>query len=862
LYARSTCTKVLYTTVPDSMRPVRSKMPPKKTPAKSKSSLKDPVKVFCRIRPVQNDNDVTCMKVLSPTTISLSTSDVGSNHRVGNCKEIQYTFKHVFDENSSQKDVFDHVALPLVENLISGKNGLLFTYGVTGSGKTYTMTGDLRNGGIMPRCLDVIFNSIAPFQANKFVFKPDKMNGFEIQNEADALLDYQNKTYSVKALRTPLRKNLSDPDLTQRTKDVTRVENVDEDNTYAIFVTYVEIYNNGVYDLLEEIPDDTIRNKQLQLKIVREDANRNMYVHSVTEIEVKSTEEAFEAFYRGQKRKRMAITTLNAESSRSHSVFTIRLVQAPLDSSGENVLQDRKAMCVSQLSLVDLAGSERTTRTKNTGQRLREAGNINNSLMTLRTCLEILRENHLQGTNKMVPYRDSKITHLFKNYFDGEGQVEMIVCVNPRIEDYDETVHVMKFAEITQEVQVTQPLSQKLDFGMTPGRRKVNQLFKQALVAKMDDRAKGDGPNSDGIGLVYCLGGQFTSLEFTEPSEDHVIKDIISILEERMNKKNLLLKDNTRQWYEFRNKLIEVEKENVLTTQGNRILQATIQQEKQKVTALESNLMSSEANVMSLKRKVEQREATCVTLKKELENEKALLSQQLLDKAKLRFMYSDKIAAYQEKSALEIQKKLKEQETEFMNHMKDQEHKLKKVKRILGKDVPTPLAKSTTNLYQMPISSEINNINAQGSSQNSKRGPAVCNPRHRRSRSAGDEHWLDHRPEAVVELGTVMQPNMKRRKSVTKLTDVKDVTGSKMSKYCLMTQEQDSSGELETRLYKGDVVPTVGGGAQVIFNDVETLKQQSPTAVPTRKRSLSVGDRKDVEAACAVALDGHKKARI
>jgi hypothetical protein len=67
-------------------------------------------------------------------------------------------------------------------------------------------------------------------------------------------------------------------------------------------------------------------------------------------------------------------------------------------------------------------------------------GNINNSLMTLRTCLEILRENQLCGTKKMVPYRDSKITHLFKNYFDGEGQVRMIVCINPRVEDYDETV--------------------------------------------------------------------------------------------------------------------------------------------------------------------------------------------------------------------------------------------------------------------------------------------------------------------------------------------------------------------------------------------------------------------------------------
>lgn len=60
--------------------------------------------------------------------------------------------------------------------------------------------------------------------------------------------------------------------------------------------------------------------------------------------------------------------------------------------------------------------------------------------MSLRTCLEILRENQQNGTNKIVPYRDSKLTHLFKHYFDGEGQVRMIVCVNPKCEDYDETV--------------------------------------------------------------------------------------------------------------------------------------------------------------------------------------------------------------------------------------------------------------------------------------------------------------------------------------------------------------------------------------------------------------------------------------
>jgi hypothetical protein len=67
-------------------------------------------------------------------------------------------------------------------------------------------------------------------------------------------------------------------------------------------------------------------------------------------------------------------------------------------------------------------------------------GNINNSLMTLRTCLELLRENQNTENNKIIPYRESKLTHLFKNYFEGDGRVSMIVCVNPRADDYDENL--------------------------------------------------------------------------------------------------------------------------------------------------------------------------------------------------------------------------------------------------------------------------------------------------------------------------------------------------------------------------------------------------------------------------------------
>ncbi len=86
-------------------------------------------------------------------------------------------------------------------------------------------------------------------------------------------------------------------------------------------------------------------------RILREDSSRNMYVSGATEVEVKSTEEAFEVLYRGQKMRRVANTQLNQESSRSHSVFTIKLVQAPLDHTGKDVLQVRRVCCVCTLHL-------------------------------------------------------------------------------------------------------------------------------------------------------------------------------------------------------------------------------------------------------------------------------------------------------------------------------------------------------------------------------------------------------------------------------------------------------------------------------------------------------------------------------
>lgn len=134
----------------------------------------------------------------------------------------------------------------------------------------------------------------------------------------------------------------------------------------------------------------------------------------------------------------------------------MRLVQYHNDIPLTSLTKDD--LTISTIHLVDLAGSERVNRAKTVGERVKEASNINSSLMVLRQCFEILRENQAQGTGKMVPYRESKLTSFFKSYFDGEGRIRMILCVNPTADGYEEIQHALKFGELTKDVMVPRAL--------------------------------------------------------------------------------------------------------------------------------------------------------------------------------------------------------------------------------------------------------------------------------------------------------------------------------------------------------------------------------------------------------------------
>nr|XP_011749789.1 kinesin-like protein KIF23 isoform X7 [Macaca nemestrina] len=834
------------------MKSARAKTPRKPIVKKgSQTNLKDPVGVYCRVRPLGFPDQECCIEVINNTTVQLHTPEGYRLNRNGDYKETQYSFKQVFGTHTTQKELFDVVANPLVDDLIHGKNGLLFTYGVTGSGKTHTMTGSPGEGGLLPRCLDMIFNSIGSFQAKRYVFKSNDRNSMDIQCEVDALLERQ-KREAMPNTKTPSSKRQVDPEFADMitVQEFCKAEEVDEDSVYGVFVSYIEIYNNYIYDLLEEVPFDPIKPKPPQSKLLREDKNHNMYVAGCTEVEVKSTEEAFEVFWRGQKKRRIANTHLNRESSRSHSVFNIKLVQAPLDADGDNVLQEKEQITISQLSLVDLAGSERTNRTRAEGNRLREAGNINQSLMTLRTCMDVLRENQMYGTNKMVPYRDSKLTHLFKNYFDGEGKVRMIVCVNPKAEDYEENLQVMRFAEVTQEVEVARPVDKAI-CGLTPGRRYRNQprgpIGNEPLVTD----------------VVLQSFPPLPSCEILDINDEQTLPRLIEALEKRHHLRQMMIDEFNKQSNAFKALLQEFD--NAVLSKENH-MQGKLNEKEKMISGQKLEIERLEKKNKTLEYKIEILEKTTTiyeedkrNLQQELETQNQKLQRQFSDKRRLEARLQGMVTETTMKWEKECERRVAAKQLEMQNKLWVKDEKLKQLKAIVTEPkTEKPERPSRERDREKVTQRSVSPSPVPFLFQPDQNAPPI-RLRHRRSRSAGDR-WVDHKPASNMQTETVMQPHVPHAITVS-VANEKAL--AKCEKYMLTHQELASDGEIETKLIKGDIYKTRGGGQSVQFTDIETLKQESPNGSRKRRSSTvapaqpdgAESEWTDVETRCSVAVE-------
>ncbi|XP_055777722.1 kinesin-like protein KIF23 isoform X4 [Salvelinus fontinalis] len=837
-------------------RPVKGKTPRRPALKKTSHSQKDPVGVYCRIRPLGATDEECCIEMISSTTIQLHAPDGIKANRNGEYKETQYSFKKVFGIQTSQIELFEDVAKPLVDDLIHCKNGLLFTYGVTGSGKTFTMTGSPGEGGLLPRSLDMLFNSIGPLQAKRFVFRTDDKNGMEIQGQVDALLERQKRESNQQSTvpKTPSSKQKPDPEFADMIspEEACKCEGVDEDSCYSVFVSYIEIYNNYIYDLLEEAPIDPIRHKPPQSKILREDQNHNMYVSGCTEVEVKSTEEAFEVFWRGQKKRRIADTQLNRESSRSHSVFIVKLAQAPLDADGDHILQDKNQVTVSQLCLVDLAGSERTSRTKAEGSRLREAGNINQSLMTLRTCIEVLRENQMCGTNRMVPYRDSKVTHLFKNYFDGEGKVRMVVCVNPKADDYEETMLVMRFAELTQEVEVARPVDRPI-CSLAAGRRHRNQAFRDELSRRQEEHPGGPSNTEDGSVLNQLLDSlpALPACELVDPTDEQILPRLIEVLERRHRIRQMITEQYTRTANTLKSMLQEFDghlmaKENFIHEQRGKLGEKDkiMFNQKNEMDRLEKKSKMLEYKIDILQKTTNIYEGDKRSLQQELESREQRLQRELSERKRMEARMQGMVSDTKHQWEKECERRVNAKQLEMQNKLWVKDEKLKQLKAIVSESNSS----ATPEQQRPPPPPDKPQRNSREKDQprapeKRSRSPlpttgTPIRPHHRRSHSAGGERWVDHKPLSNLDLDMVMQPIIP---NAIKVSAASEKALSKCHKYVLTHQELASDGEIQTKLIKGDVFRTRGGGQAVQFTDIETLRQECPTASSRKRRSSGDG---------------------
>lgn len=410
------------------------------------------LKVFLRIRPRVGGRTFTnpAFQPCDDKTVESTAATLEHQH------QKRFSFTKVFPEGSSQQELFEEAVRNPVDAFIDGANVLLFAYGPTAGGKTYTMQGTPANPGVVPRTLDRLFKALGPQVCKGAPARPECFNDVALlstEEEASALL-LKNKLLGEKGARGA--EDFNTFNLPASDSDGPLMLSRDSNYSYGgrvqvlIWLSFYEIYNEGIYDLLLPSLEAATKKKRGQrrptLKLGEDRAKRS-FVRGVIEVPVHSADEAHRLLCLACKNQSIAETQLNHSSSRSHCIFTVRIVNYNVDSRDGS-----KSWHVNTLMLCDLAGSERASKSGTDGQRLREAGRINTSLLVLSRCLEGLRNNQDAPKKAPVPFRESKLTKVMQAYFTTGGQVSLIVNISPALSTLEESLNALKFSAVAIEV--------------------------------------------------------------------------------------------------------------------------------------------------------------------------------------------------------------------------------------------------------------------------------------------------------------------------------------------------------------------------------------------------------------------------
>ncbi|KAH8270326.1 hypothetical protein KR018_008024 [Drosophila ironensis] len=286
-----------------------------------------------------------------------------------------YYFDNVFDGASNQLDLYVDTARPIVDKVLEGYNGTILAYGQTGTGKTYTMSGNPdspQTKGIIPNAFAHIFGHIAKARENQ---------------------------------------------------------------KFLVRVSYMEIYNEEVRDLLGKDVGKSLE--------VKERPDIGVFVKDLSGYVVHNADDLENIMRLGNKNRAVGATKMNQESSRSHAIFSITVESSELGEGGVQHVR------MGKLQLVDLAGSERQSKTQASGQRLKEATKINLSLSVLGNVISAL----VDGKSTHIPYRNSKLTRLLQDSLGGNSKTVMCATISPADSNYMETISTLRYASRAKNIQ-------------------------------------------------------------------------------------------------------------------------------------------------------------------------------------------------------------------------------------------------------------------------------------------------------------------------------------------------------------------------------------------------------------------------